>query len=98
MRAGPRLRASYLSPATCGVNEPPAVQGAAADQCRGYELTSSPRWRAETVKWKGLPASTNVDDRRGAGGGRIAIGGGAAIVIMIVAALLGANPGEVLDV
>jgi hypothetical protein len=48
------------------------------------------------VKWRGLPGSTNVEDRRGAGG-KIAIGGGVAIVIMIVAALLGGNPGEVLQ-
>ena len=48
------------------------------------------------MKWKGLPSSTNVEDRRGMGG-KVAIGGGAAIIIMIVAALLGANPGDVLD-
>jgi len=48
------------------------------------------------VKWKGLPGSTNVEDRRGAGG-KMAIGGGAAIIIMIVAALLGGNPAEVLQ-
>lgn len=48
------------------------------------------------MKWRGLPGSTNVEDRRGAGG-KIAIGGGVAIVIMIVAALLGGNPGEVLQ-
>ena len=48
------------------------------------------------MKWRGLPGSTNVEDRRGAGG-KVAIGGGAAIIIMIVAALLGGNPGEVLQ-
>ena len=48
------------------------------------------------MKWRGLPGSTNVEDRRGAGG-KLAIGGGAAIIIMIVVALLGGNPGEVLQ-
>lgn len=48
------------------------------------------------MKWRGLPGSTNVEDRRGAGG-KVAIGGGAAIIIMIVVALLGGNPGEVLQ-
>jgi hypothetical protein len=52
--------------------------------------------RVISVKWRGLPGSTNVEDRRGVGG-KVAIGGGAAIVIMIVVALLGGNPGEVLE-
>lgn len=48
------------------------------------------------MKWRGQPSSTNVEDRRGIGG-KVAIGGGVAIVIMIVTALLGGNPGEVLQ-
>lgn len=48
------------------------------------------------MKWKGLPSSTNVEDRRGVGG-KVAIGGGAALIIMLVATLLGADPGVVLD-
>jgi hypothetical protein len=48
------------------------------------------------MRWRGLPGSTNVEDRRGAGA-RVAIGGGATIIIMLVAALLGANPGDVLE-
>ncbi|MHB1136898.1 MAG: KPN_02809 family neutral zinc metallopeptidase [Coriobacteriia bacterium] len=48
------------------------------------------------MKWKGLPGSTNVEDRRGVGG-KVAIGGGAALIIMLVATLLGADPGVVLD-
>lgn len=48
------------------------------------------------MRWRGLPSSTNVEDRRGAGG-KLAIGGGAAIIIMLVAALLGGDPGAVLD-
>ena len=50
------------------------------------------------MKWKGLPSSTNVEDRRGMGaGGKVAIGGGATIIIMLVAVLLGADPAVVLD-
>lgn len=48
------------------------------------------------VRWKGLPGSTNVEDRRGSGG-RIAIGGGAVVIIMLVTALLGGNPADVLN-
>ncbi|MDZ4179009.1 MAG: neutral zinc metallopeptidase [Coriobacteriia bacterium] len=48
------------------------------------------------MKWRGQPGSANVEDRRGMGG-KVAIGGGATIIIMIVAALLGADPGVVLD-
>lgn len=48
------------------------------------------------LKWKGLPGSQNVEDRRGAGG-KMALGGGAVIIIMLVTALLGGNPGDVLN-
>lgn len=48
------------------------------------------------MRWRGLPGSTNVEDRRGAGG-RVAIGGGALIVIMLIATLLGADPGAILQ-
>jgi len=48
------------------------------------------------VKWRGLPGSTNVEDRRGLGG-KVAIGGGATIVILLVAALLGVNPADLLN-
>jgi len=48
------------------------------------------------MKWRNLPSSTNVEDRRGTGS-KMAIGGGAAIIIMLVAALLGGDPGAVLD-
>jgi len=48
------------------------------------------------VRWRGLPSSTNVEDRRGTGG-RLAIGGGATIIILLVAALLGGDPGAILD-
>jgi len=48
------------------------------------------------VRWRGLPGSTNVEDRRGMGG-KVAIGGGAALIIVLIATLLGADPGAVLD-
>lgn len=48
------------------------------------------------MRWKGLPGSTNVEDRRGAGG-LVAIGGGAVIIIMLVATLLGVDPSAVLN-
>lgn len=48
------------------------------------------------MRWRGLPGSTNVEDRRGVGG-RVAIGGGALIVIMLIATLLGADPGAILQ-
>lgn len=48
------------------------------------------------MRWKGLPGSTNVEDRRGAGG-LVAIGGGAVIIIMLVATLLGVDPSAILN-
>lgn len=48
------------------------------------------------MKWKGMPGSTNVEDRRGVGG-KVAIGGGLTLIIMLVAAVLGGDPGAVLD-
>jgi len=52
--------------------------------------------RVRHVRWRGLPSSTNVEDRRGTGS-KIAIGGGATIIILLVAALLGGDPGAILD-
>lgn len=48
------------------------------------------------MRWRGLPSSSNVEDRRGRGG-KAAIGGGAALVLMLVVALLGGNPADVLE-
>jgi hypothetical protein len=51
------------------------------------------------MKWKGRAKSSNVEDRRGRGVGRAAIGGlgGFGIIIMIIYALLGGNPGDIMQ-
>src|SRR5215468_11022523 len=51
------------------------------------------------MRWSDLRPSTNVEDRRGIGGGRIAIGGGG-IGILILAALIylcGGDPRQLLQ-
>ena len=49
------------------------------------------------MRWEGRRESTNVEDRRGMGGGAMLAGGGlGAIVIAILVTLLGGNPGDVL--
>ena len=51
------------------------------------------------MKWKGRAKSSNVEDRRGRGVGGAAIGGlgGFGIIIMIIYALLGGNPGGIMQ-
>ena len=51
------------------------------------------------MKWKGRAKSSNVEDRRGRGVGGVAIGGlgGFGIIIMIIYALLGGNPGDIMQ-
>ena len=51
------------------------------------------------MKWKGRAKSSNVEDRRGKGVGGAAIGGlgGFGIIIMIIYALLGGNPGDIMQ-
>ena len=51
------------------------------------------------MKWKGRAKSSNVADRRGRGVGGAAIGGlgGFGIIIMIIYALLGGNPGDIMQ-
>ncbi len=53
------------------------------------------------MKWKGRTRSSNVEDRRGAGGfgtgGKGAIGGGLGIIVLIVFMLLGGDPGQIID-
>ena len=51
------------------------------------------------MKWKGRDKSSNVEDRRGRGVGGAAIGGlgGFGIIIMIIYALLGGNPGDIMQ-
>ena len=51
------------------------------------------------MRWRGLPGSTNVEDRRGMGVGRggMAIGGTGVLLILAVALLTGENPLVLLD-
>ena len=55
------------------------------------------------MRWRDQRKSTNVEDRRGAGGGRggktIALGGGGLgiIVVLILACVFGVNPNQLLD-
>lgn len=48
------------------------------------------------MQWKGMRQSSNVDDRRGSGGGGMAIGGGiGGLVIALLVYLLGGDPGTI---
>lgn len=50
------------------------------------------------MRWMGRQKSSNVEDRRGmGGGGKIALGGGAGIIILIISLLLGENPLEYIN-
>jgi uncharacterized protein len=49
------------------------------------------------MKWQGRRQSTNVEDRRGMGVGRVALGGGAGVIVLVVAMLLGADPRVLLE-
>ena len=49
------------------------------------------------MRWQGRKGSSNVDDRRGARGGGKVIGGGFGILLIIIVALLGGDPGKILD-
>ncbi len=51
------------------------------------------------LKWQGRRQSSNVDDRRGQGGGpgKGMIGGGLGLIIVIIVTLLGGNPGDILN-
>ncbi len=49
------------------------------------------------MRWQGRKQSTNVDDRRGRGGGKYAIGGFGAIILIVVTLLFGGNPMELLN-
>lgn len=50
------------------------------------------------MKWKGREKSSNVEDRRGMGGGKAAMGGigGIGLVILLIYTLLGGNPGDII--
>jgi len=50
------------------------------------------------MKWRGGRRSSNVEDRRGKGGGRgIKLGGGATIVVIVIGLFLGADPMQMLN-
>ncbi len=50
------------------------------------------------MRWRGERQSSNIEDRRGMGVGRVAVGGGlGTIVIAIIALLLGVNPQRLLE-
>ena len=48
------------------------------------------------MKWKGRAGSSNVEDRRGKGGGKAiaGVGGGIGLIIVIIITLLGGNPDD----
>lgn len=49
------------------------------------------------MKWKGRERSSNVEDRRGSGGGKAVLGGGIGIIILIIYTLFGGNPGDIIN-
>jgi predicted metalloprotease len=50
------------------------------------------------MRWRGREESTNIEDRRGIGGGGLAIGGGiGTLVIALLAFLFGADPRQFLE-
>lgn len=50
------------------------------------------------MKWKGRAGSSNVEDRRGKGGGKAiaGVGGGVGLIIVIIITLLGGNPDDLI--
>lgn len=50
------------------------------------------------MKWKGRASSSNVEDRRGQGGGKAiaGVGGGIGLIIVIIITLLGGNPDDLM--
>jgi len=50
------------------------------------------------MRWRGREESSNIEDRRGIGGGGIAVGGGiGTLVIALIAFLFGADPRQLLE-
>lgn len=49
------------------------------------------------MRWKGRRGSSNVEDRRGRGGGKMAIGGLGVVILIVVTLLFGGNPMELLN-
>lgn len=50
------------------------------------------------MKWKGRAGSSNVEDRRGMGGGKAiaGVGGGLGLIIVLIVTLLGGNPEDLM--
>ncbi|MFC7371921.1 neutral zinc metallopeptidase [Fictibacillus iocasae] len=50
------------------------------------------------MKWRGRQGSSNVEDRRGMGGGKLVAGGGlGGIIIVLIFTLLGGNPADLIN-
>ncbi|WP_159884553.1 KPN_02809 family neutral zinc metallopeptidase [Paenibacillus puerhi] len=49
------------------------------------------------MQWKGRRGSSNVEDRRGMGGGKLVGGGIGGVILVIIVMLLGGNPGDMLN-
>ncbi len=50
------------------------------------------------MRWLGRRQSSNIDDRRGLGGGGLAVGGGiGTMVVALIIYLMGGNPGDVIN-
>src|SRR6185503_11631070 len=58
-----------------------------------YERTQ----REARMRWRNERQSTNVEDRRGMGGGRIALGGGGLIIVLLLSWLFGVDPRALLQ-
>src|SRR3954469_18612198 len=49
------------------------------------------------MRWVGERQSSNIEDRRGMGGGKIAIGGLGGLVLLVLALIFGADPRQLLQ-
>ncbi|WP_409296250.1 neutral zinc metallopeptidase [Peribacillus sp. SCS-26] len=49
------------------------------------------------MEWKGRRGSSNVEDRRGMGGGKLVGGGIGGIILVLIVTLMGGNPGDLLN-
>lgn len=49
------------------------------------------------MRWQGERQSSNIEDRRGFGGGKIAIGGLGGVILLVLAVIFGADPRQLLE-
>ena len=49
------------------------------------------------MRWQGERQSSNIEDRRGIGGGKIAIGGLGGVILLVLAVIFGADPRQLLE-